>query len=257
MFQKTESSEFASGFLWQICLLTILALGFVMFSQKIWVKERPVTVTLSQTILYPWVLAGGHTIENGLLAFSGKPPQVPRAQDQARILASIFISMIFCPTFFLLEWRRRKLAAKSSVEWEPLRSSSVLYALTGALTLYVSAAMLPIAYSTESSFRNLRYWQAVQSNRDGMVNEMNMLDMRLEEYYVLPKRLGGGGGSFEGFILSQQQATTEEATYTVTGKKEEADIQAQSIRYPSSWIAVKVDTTRHMWMWTYRGEFQQ
>jgi hypothetical protein len=255
MFQKTDSSEFASGFLWQICLLTIIAIVFVMFSQKTWEKERLVTVTLSQTILYPWVLAGGHTIENGILAFSGKPPQAPKVQDRARVLASMFISMIFCPTLFLLEWRRRKLAAGSRAEQAQLRSSSVLYALTGALTLYVGAAILPISYMTKSSFGDLRFWQAVQSNRDAMINEMNMLDMKLEEYYILPKRLGGGDGSFEGFVSSQQQATTDEATYTVTGKKDVADIHAQSIRYPSSWIEVKVDTLRHMWEWKYGGEF--
>ncbi len=256
MFQKTESSEFAPGFLWQICVLTVLAIGFVMFAQRTIGKERGVSVTLSQTLLYPWVLAGGHTIENGLLAFSGKPPQVPRVENQARILAAFFISMIFCPTFFLLEWRRRKLSGKAPPERGPLKSSTVLYALTGALTLYLAGAILPIAYSSMSSFESLRHAQAVQSNRDAMINEINMLDMRLEEYFILPKRLGGGEGSFEGFTPSQELATTQDATYLVTGKKSEADIRATSILYPTCWIEVKVDTARRMSQWAYGGEFR-
>ncbi len=256
MFQKTDSSEFAPGFLWQICLLAVLAIGFVMFAQRTIGKEKGVSVTLSQTVLYPWVLAGGHTIENGLLAFSGKLPQVPRVEDQARILAAFFISMIFCPTSFLFEWRRRKLSGKASKERGPLNSSSVLYALTGALTLYIGVSILPIAYISKSSFDSLRHAQAVQSNRDAMINEINILDMRLEEYFILPRRLGGGDGSFEGFTPSQEIATTQDATYMVTGKKSEADIRATSIRYPTCWIEVKVDTARHMSQWAYGGEFR-
>jgi hypothetical protein len=256
MFQKTDTSEFATGFFWQICLLTILAVGFVMFSQNTIGKERWGTVTLSQTILYPWVLAGGHTIENGLLAFSGKPPQAPKVQARARTLASFFVSMILCPTFFLLEWRRRKISGKTSTERRPLRSSSVLYALTGALTLYVGGVMLPIAYVSQSSFDSLRHAQAVQSNRDAIINEMNMLDMSLEEYFILPKRLGGGDGTFEGFARSRGLANTEDATYTVIEKKQEAEIHATSTRFPSCSVEAKVDTARHLSEWTYGGEFR-
>ncbi|MBF8296825.1 MAG: hypothetical protein HW389_3370, partial [Bacteroidetes bacterium] len=83
MSQRTDSSEFAPGFLWQIGLLTILVLGLVLFSDKLSRSEKPSSVQRSPMVLFPWVLAGRHTIENGMKAFSGKPSEFPEVKDQA------------------------------------------------------------------------------------------------------------------------------------------------------------------------------
>jgi hypothetical protein len=83
MSQKTESSEFAPGFLWQLCLLTAVVLGFVIYAGKttFWVRSN--VVQDPGAALFPWIIAGKQTIENGVAAFSGRPPKLPAAVDQA------------------------------------------------------------------------------------------------------------------------------------------------------------------------------
>ena len=143
MSQKTDSSEFAPGFLWQIGLLTIMVLGLVLFSDKLSQSERSSSVQRSPMVLFPWALAGGHTLENGMKAFSGKPPEFAAVKDQAAALAGLLIGTVICPTVFFLEWRRRRISGVPTSERPPLRTSSVFYGFCGALTLYVAGAILP------------------------------------------------------------------------------------------------------------------
>jgi hypothetical protein len=256
MSQKTDSSEFTPGFLWQIGVLTILVLGLVLFSDKFSQSEKPSYVQRSPMVLYPWALAGGHTIENGLKAFSGKPSEFPEVKDQAAALAGLLISSVLCPTVFFLEWRRRRISGAATSERPPLRTSSVFYGFCGALTLCVAGAILPIATISEVTHHSLRDAQAVASNKDAVIGEINLIDMDLSQYYILPKELAGGGRSYEGYKLPQGMEKTEEGTYVVTLKRNEVDIRAESVRYPSCWIEMKVDSTGRKSGWTYGGNFR-
>jgi hypothetical protein len=256
MYQKTESSEFGPGFLWQICLLTILAIGFGMFSQKLFWPEKIEPMRSYTTVLFPWVIAGGHTIGNGLLAFGGKPPELPTPRDEASALAGLLIAVVLCPTIFLLEWRRRRVFEATKHERQPLKVSSVFYALTGAITLYMAAAMLPITIASESARTSLRHAVAVQFNRDAIINEMNLIEIDLLQYYILPKKLGGGNHTYDGFRLRQQLKRTDDASYVVSVEKSQVDIHASSVRFPSCRIDVKVDSAGRMTEWNYGGEFR-
>ena len=256
MSQKTDSSEFAPGFLWQIGLLTIMVLGLVLFSDKLSQSERSSSVQRSPMVLFPWALAGGHTIENGMKAFSGKPPEFAAVKDQAAALAGLLIGTVICPTVFFLEWRRRRISGVPTSERPPLRTSSVFYGFCGALTLYVAGAILPIATISEATRHSLRNAQAVASNKDAVIDEMNSIDTDLSQYYILPKELGGGGRSYEGYKLPRGMEKTEEGTYVVTPKRNEVNIRAESVRHVSCWIEMKVDSAGRMSGWTYGGNFR-
>ena len=128
MSQKTDSQEFAPGFIWSIILLTIVVLCFAahLRGQEGSIGKMGVA---SPTSIFPWMIGGKQTIENGIRAFSGKPPEPPPIDDRVRALGPLLISMVLCPTVFFLEWRRRRLAKATPLQESPLRMSSIFYAL--------------------------------------------------------------------------------------------------------------------------------
>jgi hypothetical protein len=260
MSQKTDSPEFAPGFLWQIVLLTIAALCVVLVSHgtltwRLTTGPRLDGVSVPIT-LYPWVYGGGWTIENGLRAFSGKVPEPPPASLRAATLILVLISLVVCPTLFLLEWRRRRSANAPFSERSPLRISSIFYALCGTITIVAGVGLGPVAYFSETTRANLRHAQAIQSNKDAMINELNMLAVDATQYFILPKTIGGGGQSFEGYSVLEKLAKSEEASYIVSGGQKAATFHATSARFPSCTIDVKVDSVGRMGWWTYEGEFK-
>jgi hypothetical protein len=254
MSQRTDSPEFAAGFIWQIILLTIAVLCFAVYSRS-QEDSIPRMGVKSPTSIFPWMMGGKQTIENGLRAFSGKPPEPPPIDDRARALGPLLISMVLCPTVFFLEWRRRRLA-NVKLQRPPLGTSGNLYALCGLVTLFVALAVGPIAYFGESARANMRHAQAIQTNRDFIINELNLLATDAAQYNILPRQLGGGGRSFIGYSVPPTHAKTEEASYTVTGTGNGVVFRAASTKFPSCAVQVKVDSLGHMRDWIYEGEFR-
>jgi hypothetical protein len=208
----------------------------------------------SPNSIFPWMIGGKQTIGNGLRAFSGKPPEPPPAGDRARALVPVLVGMVLCPTIFFLGWRRRRLAGLSREERPPLKISG--YTFCGLVTIFVVVAVVPIAYFGERSRATLYHAQAVQENRDFMINELNELAVNAAQYFILPKSLGGGGRSFEGYSIPPKSEKSEEASYKVTGGKNVAAFHATSAKYASCTIDVKVDSAGLMAWWTYKGEFE-
>lgn len=254
MSQRTDSAEFAPGFIWQISLLTIAVLCVVVAS------HRDFTWHLTGGTLpitpYPWVYGGGRTIANGLRAFSGQVPEPLPAGLRAAALVLVLINMVLCPTLFFLEWRRRELTKTLSLEHPLLRISSVFYALCGMITIAAGVGLGPAAYFSEKARADLRHAQAIQSNRDAMINQLNMLALDATQYRILPRQLGGGGRSFEGYSIPEKSAKTEEALYTVTARNNAAEFRATSAKYPLCAIEVRVDSLGQMGRWMYEGEFK-
>jgi hypothetical protein len=255
MSHRTDSPEFAPGFIWQIILLTFVVLCFALYSRG---QEGSIGKmgVASPTSIFPWMIGGKQTIENGLRAFSGKPPEPPPVGDRAKALGPVLITLVLCPTVFFLEWRRRRLAKAPGAGRPPLRISRPFYALCGLVTVFVAVAVGPIAFFGEISRADLRHAQAVQGNRDLMINELNILAVDAAQYFILPKSFGGGGRSFIGYSVPQTNAKTEGAFYTVTATKNAAAFRATSTRFPSCAIQVKVDSLGHMREWIYEGEFR-
>jgi hypothetical protein len=199
---------------------------------------------------------GARTIANGLRAFSGQAPIVAPIAQRAATLMLVLISMVFCPTLFLLEWRRRRLKDDTTVKRPPLRVSGILYLLSGWVTIVSGVGLLPVAYFSEVTRADLRHRQAIQENRDEMINELNFLCVAAAQHYILPKALGGGGRTFEGYSIPEKFVRTEEAAYTVTDSKNAASFRGVSLRFPSCAINVQADSMGHMTGWKYEGEFQ-
>jgi hypothetical protein len=122
--------------------------------------------------------------------------------------------------------------------------------------LFISIAILPIAIRAEVERNSLRDAQAMQSSRDAMINELNFMATDLSQYYILPREYGGGNHSYEGYKLPEESSKTTEATYVVTPNAQEVAIRAESVRYTSCWITVKVDSTGRLGSWIYGGKFR-
>jgi hypothetical protein len=253
MSQKTDSPEFTRGFLWQLVILTIVVLVTILYFDQLFRSGRPdYGVERPRVFLLPYMLAGAHTIENGLAGFSGKPALSVNVVEKIRAFVGLLVVAILCPTIFLMNWRRRKLAGAEPGPWNMTR---LFYSLCGALVLYLAIASVPIAVFGEVMHQNLRERQAEQSSRDAIINELNTLAVNLSQYYILPKELGGGNHSYTGYPLTAAESRTEEASYVLTPGDQSVTLHAESARFASSWIEMQVDSLGRIGWWKYGGKF--
>lgn len=63
---------------------------------------------------------------------------------------------------------------------------------------------------------NLFNANAVSSNRDGVVSDLNNLGAMAQQYYKKPTSMGGGGNAFTSWTLPLELDTTANGTYTAT-----------------------------------------
>lgn len=255
MYPKTERHELSRAFLWQISIFTVLVLAAVVFFSRFLVSEKTSIVPDTQTMLFPWLVAGRHAIENGLLAFSGKAPQEVKIYELARALAALLVSSVICPTVFLLEWRRRRLTHVSGENPRPLSLSMSFYGLCAAMTLYFAVAILPMTASSETTRSRLRAAQAIQSNRDSVINEINSLAISAYQHYILPAELGGGGRTYDGFVLPEGMSRTAAARYSVAPARNEMMIRVASVAFEDCSIEAKLDSTGSLARWNYSGRY--
>lgn len=60
---------------------------------------------------------------------------------------------------------------------------------------------------------NLFNANAVSSNRDGVVSDLNNLGAMAQQYYKKPTSMGGGGNTFTGWALPLELDTTANGAY--------------------------------------------
>jgi len=256
MSQKTEPAEFAPGFLWQIALLTLLMLGILFFSRSLFDSSLSNFVPRSGWIIFPWLVAAGQTLLNTVVSYNGAAPMAPSLLDGARVLSALLFAFVICPTVFLLGWRRRRLAKESAREMQQLRLSSVLYAFTCIVSLFVVVSIIPISIASESGRESAREHWPAQLNKDRIIREIQSLAVDIYQYRLVPRSLNGGGGSYRDYRLRDDLSKTENATYSVAVKGDEVTIHAQSIMYPTASVDVEVDSIGTLVLWKYGGNFE-
>lgn len=72
---------------------------------------------------------------------------------------------------------------------------------------------------------NLFNANAVSSNRDGVVSDLNNLGAMAQQFYKKPTSMGGGGNTFTGWTLPQELDTTANGNYGVTVAAQSVTIQ--------------------------------
>ena len=99
---------------------------------------------------------------------------------------------------------------------------------------------------------------SVQSNKDGIINDMNNLAADAYQFRIRPTPMGGGGGSYaggNGYSIPTKLASNENGTYTSTNAAQAVTFVGTSGQGYGSVTAV-CDSTGRLGSFTYAGQFQ-
>lgn len=247
-----QTSEFSPDFVRVLVALTgaTLLLVFTFEHRVFTAAERP----LVPTYIYPWVVAGGHTIANGLSEFSGKTPALISTTERLATLLGLLFGFVIGPTLFFFGWYNRRKDRESGSKSSVLKGSAVISVIGGILTFAVAIPSIPMAYIQKSVSESIQSAQAVQDNKDQMINDLNMIAYNAKQFRILPKNLDGGSGSYLGYSLPKPLAATEYGTYEVSCTAEEIILKATSKKYPDSRISVHIKKDG-LGLWEYSGDF--
>jgi hypothetical protein len=263
MSQKTEpmaaesSTELSNQYLASLVVASAFVLILVFCGS--WLLRNPlaafhIEATGPVPLLFPWVLAAGQTIANGLTEFSGSSPEPVSYSIFTASFLSILFTGVLTPTLTLLLMGKQRSAIARG-----------LYLVCLIITVTLAITVLPTGYIAYRVRLSLREAQAVQTSRDHIINELCAIAWRTREYQIVPKALGGGEGTLDGYTLPASLAETEDATYVLRRATQVADarsgplvatIHASSRRYPGSEVEVSVGVDGQFRSWTYTGQFQ-
>lgn len=249
-----QTSEFSSDFIRVLVALTgaTLLLVFAFEYRKFTTAGEP----LVRMYLYPWVVAGGVTIANGLSEFSGESPSLISLATRLAALLGLLFGFVIGPTLFFFGWYYRRKDRESGSKGSALKGSAVISVIGGMLTFAVAIPSIPGAIAQRRVSVSLHSAQAIQDNKDQMINDLNTIAYNVRQFRILPKSLDGGNGSFLGYSLSQPIAGTEEGTYEASCTADEIKVKASSKKYPDCLISVHIDKDGHLGQWEYSGNFQ-
>ena len=259
---KGDSHEFGRGFLLTVSLLTIVALGAMIVSDRITNSTESSPFGYRHFSLFPWTVAAGKSIANGLAEFSGKIPEMPSASLQVAALGGLLLTFVICPTVFLFRWRERRLNRNLRLPGRPLTISGLIYGICQVITVFFAIAIVPMTVVQYSTHQMIRTNQAIQEDKDQIINTIGPIATGLRQYRILPKSMGGGQGSFRGFSLPARFTQNRIAAFTVIASNDTASIEARSLAVPEASVCVRIiggkglDSGSRYFQWSYEGKFQ-
>jgi hypothetical protein len=265
MNQKTEVTdnpngqqqrEFSPDFIRVLIALTgaTLLLVFLFEYKIVTLTDHP----LIRIYFYPWVIAAGHTIANGLAEFSGKTPTVIVIQMRLAGLLGLLFGFVIGPTLFFFGWYNRRKDSASGTSLPTLKGSAVISVIGGILTFAMAIPSIPMAIKQHEVSSFLHSAQAIQENKDQIIGDMNMIALNAQQYRILPRNLNGGDGSFLGYAIPQTLAATEAGTYMAIVTADDITVNANSKNYSDCKISMHVYKEGQFGGsgWSYEGEFQ-
>jgi hypothetical protein len=212
----------------------------------------------SLPILAPWIAAGGISIANGLTEFSGHEIVAVANSVRLATLVGVLLLGVVAPTLTLLLMGKRSGKAASA----PARG---VYLVSVIITATFAGFVLPMGYVASRVTASLQSAQAVQENKDHIINDLNVIAWKIREYRIVPKALGGGGGEVSGYVPPAGIAQTEDAKYTVQPAVPGTTtrfggalvtIHASSKKYSGAEVDVTLYDSGFLQDWTYTGQFQ-
>ena len=260
MNQKTETSqekeapEFKPEFIQMLVILTGATLALVFAFEHVFTNRF--SLRYDAMTPFPWVIAGGITISDGLTMFSGMTPIPMPISGRLFMLLSVLVPYVIGPTLFFFAWRHRKLGKEAGHQTPTLGLWTLLFVVGGIISFAPAIPSVPIAYIQRSVAHSLRSAQAVQGNRDAIINELNTISWKARQHRILPASLNGGGGSFVGFAMPSELATTDNATYTLVTTDSMCTLKATSRRFPSAAVTVIIERDGRLRNWQYEGPFE-
>lgn len=123
----------------------------------------------------------------------------------------------------------------------------LLLILLGIIIVGAAIAVGILVYSSQS----------VESNRDGLVGDINNLSVTAYGYYMRAQILGGGGGSFLGFVPPQSLVSNEDGNITWIIASDGMTVTFTAVsKYGYGTITTNVNTQGQLAPFVYTGDFQ-
>jgi hypothetical protein len=234
-----QEREFSPDFIRVAIALTgaTLLLVFLFEYKIVALSDHP----MIRMYFYPWVVAAGHTIVNGIAEFSGKTPTVIGVQERVAALLGLLFGFVIGPTLFFFGWYNRRKDRASGTTTPSLKGSAVISVIGGIITFAVAIPSIPMAiiqYEVSSSMQSA---QAIQENKDQMIINLNMIAVNARQYRILPRNIDWGDGSFLGYAIPQTLAATEAGTYTAAVTADDITLNATSKKYSDCKISAHVN----------------
>jgi hypothetical protein len=246
--QKTQPLGFSSDFIFMLVILTCATLLVIYLGQFI---------PDSKYWFAPWFTAAGITIQNGLTEFSGgKLDLVPFSQRLYSLISILFIFIIL-PAIFFLGWKKQHEEKITKNDTKLLRASTISFVLGGIFLLYIAIPSINILIIKTKVDNQLRTANAIQTNKDRIIFELNNIAWRIYQYKALPHELDGGNGSFSEYILPLKYSKTKYGSYTATVTDSNVCLAGQSNIYSDASIKVLIDRHGKMNDWQYWGKFNE
>lgn len=100
--------------------------------------------------------------------------------------------------------------------------------------------------------------QAVQSNKDAMINDLNHLAAHAYQYRISSSSLAGGAGKFTGYHIPANLSSNENGYYQCDVTADIVTLTAISAQNSGNRIIAQVDGSGHFVAngWTFMGDFQ-
>ncbi len=100
--------------------------------------------------------------------------------------------------------------------------------------------------------------QAVQSNKDAIINDLNNIAAQAYQYRVRPKTMTGGAGTYIGFAIPSKLASNENAVYTSVATADRVTFTAVSVSNTVNTVIATIDDKGNFIQtaWQYTGDFQ-
>jgi hypothetical protein len=161
---------------------------------------------------FPWVTAGGLTIQHGLAMFSGETPTKMSSETRLSILGSLLVAFIIGPTLLFFSWRRLATEPKTSA----MKPASIGFFFGATLTGVYLFPLLVMSIAHPAVASSMRSAQALGQDRDWVINGIYRVSLDAHQYKILPKSFGGGGGSYVGYRIPDEIIKTTYAEYAAT-----------------------------------------
>lgn len=252
--RATEASNEPSGKFTALFLVTaIIALVAISLWEHAIEDGTPVD-RFPWTFTAPWIIASGQELVNGMHEFSGRPLEPAKPLPRSLMLTSLLLMIVVGPTLYLFAVRERVAARPEDRFRWPTSSASIAGAAITISTLFIVFMGVPLQ---RAAFDGLKEAQAIQNERDCMVNDLVRITWDIFEYRVSPKSMERGGGSVEGYTLSPNLAMTEIGRYRTRLMGEQVEIRGESLRYPGATITTIVVEKGTLSNWKMEREFRE
>ena len=96
---------------------------------------------------------------------------------------------------------------------------------------------------------------SIQSNRDGLINDMNNLAANAYQYRIRPTTMGGGGGTYTGYVIPVKLVSNENGSFAAAAGAASVTFTGTSGQGYGTVVAV-CDSTGRLTSFTYTGDFQ-